>query len=35
MLLAQVPSVFALAIGLGKRDGGAGIGKIVWSIATL
>jgi hypothetical protein len=36
MLLAQIPSVFALSIGLGMFAGGGGdIGGVVWSIAFL
>ena len=36
MLLAQIPSVFALGIGLGLfSHGGTGIGPFVYSIAFL
>jgi hypothetical protein len=35
MLAAQIPSVFALSIGLGLFAGGSGIGAFVFSIAFL
>ncbi len=35
MLIAQIPSVFALSIGAGLFAGGAGIGAFVYSIAFL